>query len=285
MALDKKALDVLTRPLPKEKIQKRPGKAGMEFSYITPDFVIDTLNEAFEGQWSTKIVSSTLYENVAVVGLELEVPTENHGTIHKQQFGSCEITRGLGTGEAFKGAASDALKKCATLLGLGLELYKDDELPSNPPVPPQFRAPNRPSTPVAPPRAPAPVAPRPPAAPVAPPARPAPVAAPRPSAPSVPAPKPAGNPFAGTSSATVAKPAPPRAPAAPRENPFTSNAEASGPNSTQMSAMTNLANKKGLAPAALIALAGVMDDLGSPLQNFEDLSRDQAIQVIKAAQL
>lgn len=295
MPLNDNAVSVLTRPLPKDKIQTRPGKAGMEFYYITPDFVIETLNEAFGSEWSTRIVSHAVFgdnNNIAVVGLELAVPTTDGKYVVKQQFGSCEITRGLDVGSAFKGAASDALKKCATLLGLGLELYKDEE---SAPVstPPQFRTPPAPSTPR--PSSPAPAAPRPPvAAPSAPPARPS--APPAPAKPvTPPVPKPAGNPFsgAGTSNpAPLAKPTPPPArpvpaatPPAPRANPFTSNAEASGPNSTQLNAMTNLANRKGLTPSALIALANVVDGQGQPVSSFEELTREQAIQVIKAAQL
>lgn len=292
MPLDPNAISVLTRPLPKDKIQTRPGKAGMEFFYITPDFVIDTLNEAFGSEWSTRIISHAVFgDNVAVVGLELSVPTTDGKYVAKQQFGSCEITRGLDVGSAFKGAASDALKKCATLLGLGLELYKDEE-PAAGPAAPQFRTPPAPTAPR--PSSPAPAAPRPPvAAPPAPPARP--VAPPTPAKPvAPPAPKPAGNPFSGTGAANpapLAKPTPPparhtpAAPPAPRANPFTSNAEASGPNSTQLNAMTNLANRKGLTPPALIALAAVVDGHGQPVSSFEELTREQAIQVIKAAQL
>jgi hypothetical protein len=290
MSLDSNAFAVLTRALPKDKIQTRPGKGGLEFSYITPDFVIDTLNEAFGGEWNTRIVSHDVFaDNVAVVGLELSVPTTDGKYVAKQQFGSCEITRGLDVGSAFKGAASDALKKCATLLGLGLELYKDEEPAAPPPTPPQFRTPPAPAPR---PSSPAPAAPRPPVG--APPARPvAPPAPPKPVAP--PAPKLAGNPFSGAGAANpapLAKPTPPPArpvsvpaPAAPRANPFTSNAEASGPNSTQLNAMTNLANRKGLTPSALIALAAIVDGHGQPVSSFEELTREQAIQVIKAAQL
>jgi len=289
MPLDLNAIAVLTRALPKDKIQTRPGKGGLEFSYITPDFVIDTLNEAFGSEWSTRIVSHAVFsDNVAVVGLELSVPTTDGKYVVKQQFGSCEITRGLDVGSAFKGAASDALKKCATLLGLGLELYKDEE-PAAAATPPQFRTPPAPAPR---PSSPAPTAPRPPVA--APPARPAAPPAPaRPVAP--PVPKPVGNPFSGAATANpapLAKPTPPptrpapvATPPAPRSNPFTSNAEASGPNSTQLNAMTNLANRKGLAPSALIALASVVDSYGKPVSSFEELTREQAIQVIKAAQL
>src|SRR5574338_458821 len=146
MALTDKAFDVVTRPLPHDQIKKRPGKAGMEFSYISPDFVIDTLNEGFDYRWDTEIVYQGVHENVVVVGLKLTVYDADGNPIDKEQFGSCEITRGLGVGEAFKGAASDALKKCATLIGLGLELYRDDEAPGGPPSAPQFRPPttNRP---------------------------------------------------------------------------------------------------------------------------------------------
>lgn len=290
MSLKPQSIEVLTRSLPKEKIRKRPGKAGMEFSYITPDFVIETLNEAFQHHWNTKIVYQHMHENVAVVGLELSVPAAEEGYfVAKQQFGSCEVTRGLGTGEAFKGAASDALKKCATLLGLGLELYQDDE--DSPSDKPAFKPPVRPVAPPAvsgnaPPRpsVPPPAVPKasavPPPRPVAPPAFTPPAA---PAKPSVPGPFNQGQ----SATATVPRPAAPRAPspAAPRENPFRNNAAASGPNSTQMNAMTNLASRKGLNPTNLIALANVVDSLGNPVQSFEDLTREQAIEVIKAAQL
>lgn len=289
MTLSTQALEVLNRPLPKDKIRKRPGKAGMEFSYITPDFVIQTLNEAFNSAWSTHIVSSAIHEGVAVVGLELEVPDENGGSVRKQQFGACEITRGLDAGAAFKGAASDALKKCATLLGLGLELYQDDEAPGGPSTPPKFKPPqgvSRPSGPSkpAPSPAPRPAAPAPPARPSGPPASPK--APPKP-----PAPPTKSNPFAksgaNTTQASVPRPAAPSAPPAPappRDNPFASKAEAaSGPSSTQVNALTNLASRKGIAPADLIASVGITDAAGNPVQHFEELTRDQAIQVIKAS--
>ncbi len=295
MSLNEQSINVITRPLPKDKIKKRPGKAGMSFSYITPDFVIETLNEAFQFNWGTRIVHQAMYDNVAVVGLELSVPAADGSPVTKQQFGSCEVTRGLGTGEAFKGAASDALKKCATLLGLGLELYRDDDTSSGPSKPPSFTPPKtppaRPSTPQrgtappAPPRPPADrettVAPR-PATPVAPPA------APR----ALPAPPNSGSFSGGGGPASVPKPAAPAPPVAPpqaasaaRDNPFANkSASRSGPNATQINAMTNLAKRKEITPVDLIANASVVDDLGHAIQSFEELSKDQAVQVIKAAQ-
>ena len=283
MPLSDQALSVVTRPLDKGQIKQRPGKGGIKsFSYITADHVIDLLNEAFEHRWGTSIVSSVIHEKTAVVGLELTVWDAEGNSIHKQQFGSCDMNAGMGPGEAFKGAASDAIKKCATLLGIGLELYQDDDaasklaprLPQTPSRPAPPKAPSAPRAPAAPPRAPAPSAP----------------------ASRAPAPPKPGNPFGnGPSTTTASVPAPPKpsapsavpaAPAPPRANPFASAAStAAGPNSTQISAMTNLAARKNLSQPDMIALAKISDEQGSPVETFEELTRDQAIQVIKAAQL
>jgi len=317
MSLSEQSINVITRPLPHDKVKKRPGKAGMEFSYITPDFVIETLNEAFNFDWNTRLVYQNMHDNVAVVGLELSVPSDGQSRVIKQQFGSCEVTRGLGVGEAFKGAASDALKKCATLLGLGLELYQSDEAPGGPPAPPSFRPPARPQAPTTPAPPSAPALTRPPAPPQSletprrpvnahagvstnaapspagsgrPPAvRETPAAPHAPRAPSAPKPNPFGKNSGAVSVPKPATPPPPvsrpTAPAAPRDNPFANNAAASsGPNTTQINAMTNLAQRKGMDPVELIAHAGVVDDMGHAIQTFEELSREQAIRVIKAAQ-
>jgi hypothetical protein len=83
----------------------------------------------------------------------------------------------------------------------------------------------------------------------------------------------------------VAPPAAPKVVDAPRSNPFASQAEGAGPNPTQLSALTNIASNKSIPQHALIALAGVLDDSGSPKQTFEELTRTEAIQVIQASRL
>jgi hypothetical protein len=58
--------------------------------------------------------------------------------IVKNQFGSSQITRNKKTGDLvslgddLKAAATDALKKAATLLGVGLHLYVDETAPRQP---------------------------------------------------------------------------------------------------------------------------------------------------------
>ncbi len=287
MALTAQAKELLERPLPKEKIKQRPGPGGMTFSYITPDFVISCLNEAFDYKWDTRIISSTMHDSTAVVGFELTVYDREGSSISKQQFGSCDVNKGMGPGDAFKGAASDALKKCATLLGLGLELYQNDE-DEKPFRPPQAsKSAPRPGTK-------RPAEPR--AAPPKPKSVGNPVPPPKPAAAAPPAkpilPPPANNPFAkenggvAASTARVPAPKPMPSPAPPRANPFAkSMGTTNGPSSTQISAMTNIASRKSLSQAEMVALATIVDGEGNPVETFEALTSEQAIQVIRAAQL
>ncbi len=282
MPLTQQAKTVIERPLPQDKIKTRPGKANMTYDYVTPDFVINLLNEAFDYRWNTDVFHQTMYGDTAVVGLNLTVWDAEGNAINKAQFGSCDVGRGMGPGEAFKGATSDAMKKAATLLGVALELYSNDEAPKQ-----QFQKP------AVSPRAPAQASPSAPAAP-----RPTAVAPPIPSrsaatpaaTPAAPAATRKTNPFAnGGQTAAISKPvAPPAQPtsvSAPRVNPFASRAVGSGPNPTQLNALTNLSQRKGLSQQDMIALAAVSDETGNPKQTFEELSHAEAIQVIKASQL
>ena len=133
---EEKALKVLKAPLDKSWIEKR--KVGnTELSYIGGHVVIRLLNEAFNYQWSFEVISEEIvpsipkidkYKNnaeipqppvVKVLG-RLTVP----GLGYKEQYGSKVLIGGATEQEsAFKSAGTDALKKCASLFGIGLDLY------------------------------------------------------------------------------------------------------------------------------------------------------------------
>ncbi len=292
MAITEQAKSVIERPLDKNRVKQRQGGQGMVFDYIGTEHAIQLLNEAFEYAWDTKVVSHEIFDGIAVALVELKVWDNSGSPIIKQQFGSCNINRGVDTGAALKGAASDGLKKCASQLGVALELYLDD-------VPAGFKPPSSGSVPTKRPSGP-------PQKVAAPPTRPtAPVAATvaRPTPPASPAGAARPNPFTGQGSpntASVSKPpapvstptrpeasAPPQATAsaaARRPNPFGGNDTAKGITTVQMSALTSLAAKKGVSQPDLVALAGVADEQGSPKQTFEELTHAEAIEVVKAAQ-
>ncbi len=290
MSISQQARDVITRKLPPEKIKQRPGGGGMTFDYVTPATVIDILNEAFDYQWDMRVFDSRREDSTVIVGIELQVQGEDGALVVKQQFGCCEITRGLGVGEAFKGAASDALKKTATLFGVALELYQDDAVtvPSvsrKPATPPATPSAPRPSAKPTTPDAPRPVPPKPlpkvPTVSVAPPAPP----------------KQSDNPFeddAPTTTANVPVPRPaaalpqnprpaPAPPVAKKVDPFGGGA-VGGLSPTQLNALTNIASRKELSQLELIALASVLDAEGNAKTAFDELENAEAIQVIRAAQ-
>jgi hypothetical protein len=134
------AKEVIERPLDKSMIKERDAGFGRKLSYISGSTVINILNEAF-GYWGwnfevveEKIVQSVPKFNkktnsyddqppyIQILG-RLTVPLLG---IVKEQYGTKTLIGGASEQEgAAKSAGTDALKKCATLLGVGNELYED----------------------------------------------------------------------------------------------------------------------------------------------------------------
>ena len=132
--------------------QRKQGNATL--SYIGGHIVIRLLNQAFNYQWSFEVIKEEIipslpkpmseYKNgrrqpvlnpdgsqkmepqppvVKVLG-RLTVP----GLGIKEQYGSKVLIGGATEQEsAFKSASTDALKKCASLFGIGLDLYGEAE--------------------------------------------------------------------------------------------------------------------------------------------------------------
>ena len=120
------ARQILETPFPPEAIRTRPGSHGQELSYVETHRYIARLNEAYNGSWSFEIAGHEIGQSEVFVIGKLRT-----ADCVKMSFGSCNITRRKDNGEivdlgdTMKGAASDALKKACSLLGLGLHLYGD----------------------------------------------------------------------------------------------------------------------------------------------------------------
>ena len=120
--------EVLERPFPPELIRTRKGTFGKELAYAEVHNYVARLNEAFAGDWSFDIIEHRVVDNEVVVLGKLTA-----GGVHKTAFGCSAITTGRESGEKvslgddLKAAASDALKKCSSLVGLGLHLYGKGE--------------------------------------------------------------------------------------------------------------------------------------------------------------
>ena len=118
--------DMLEAPFPPDLIKSRPGAFGNSLSYLEGHTVIGRLNEAFDGNWSFEIVTHQVLDEEVLVLAKFRC--ESAGVV-KMAFGSSKITRDqrsgnpIALGDDLKAAATDALKKAATLLGVGLSLY------------------------------------------------------------------------------------------------------------------------------------------------------------------
>lgn len=115
--------DILTRPFPPELIKQRQGQGGKTLSYVETHAVIARLNESVDA-WDFTIEKYEVMEDEVVVLGKLVI----EGSITKSAFGGSSITRdregrAASIANDLKAAGSDALKKAASLLGVGLELY------------------------------------------------------------------------------------------------------------------------------------------------------------------
>jgi len=120
--------ELLEKPFDKEQIKQRKGNFGDMIDYVEAHAVIQRLNDAFEGQWSFEVLSQ---ENNGSQVMVLGKLTADG--VSKTQFGCSTITTNSKTGEVvslgddWKAATSDALKKSASLYGIGLHLYGADK--------------------------------------------------------------------------------------------------------------------------------------------------------------
>jgi recombination DNA repair RAD52 pathway protein len=119
------AYELLSAHFDKHQTRKQ---GGTDLTYLTGEQVLSRLNEVLGVTgWSFRVVREGATEIEAWVLGELSA-TINGETVIRQHYGNQELMRGQRpTGDLFKSAATDAIKKCATTIGIGLYLYDADE--------------------------------------------------------------------------------------------------------------------------------------------------------------
>jgi hypothetical protein len=145
-----KIKDRISARLPQQIIQQRDAGRNQTLSYISGSTVIDILNVTFGHlgwdftildrwmqectPWTNKYKDNSVEEQnpVAFVHGRLTVRTVDENgnfiTVVKESFGSKSVIGKQNEQEStFKSAQTDALKKCASLLGIGAELYRKSE--------------------------------------------------------------------------------------------------------------------------------------------------------------
>jgi len=118
--------ELLETPFPPEQVRQRQGNFGNTLDYVEAHAVIQRLNDALDSAWSFEILEHHVMKEINEVLVLGKLSTNG---ISKCQFGSSSITRTKQGGEVIsladdlKAAATDSLKKCASMLGVGLHLY------------------------------------------------------------------------------------------------------------------------------------------------------------------
>ncbi len=114
-------------------------RGGVELEYVTGEQCISRLNETLGvGGWSFLIREHGMHAEADEAWVLGEITASIEGVaVVRQQFGSQKLRRARSNGTPvdigfdLKGAATDALKKCASLLGVGLYLSKKETPPVN----------------------------------------------------------------------------------------------------------------------------------------------------------
>jgi hypothetical protein len=122
----------------------RDVRGGVEVTFISGEQVVSRLNEVLGvAGWSFRVVRHDINPEADEAWALGELVAEiGERTVVRQQFGSQKLRRSRSTGTPLdlgfdlKGASTDALKKCASLLGVGLYLSrKEPPRPANGRVP------------------------------------------------------------------------------------------------------------------------------------------------------
>ena len=120
--------ELIEKEFDRSLIKSRKGRSGTMLSYVETSEYIKRLNEAFDYNWSFEIVDEKIDNGFVVVKGKLTAEG-----ITKSQYGTSQVTVGKNDGEILsigddcKSAASDALKKCSSLFGIGLHLYNGSD--------------------------------------------------------------------------------------------------------------------------------------------------------------
>jgi hypothetical protein len=106
----------LKEPLPREAVSPNPQKPGL--SVIKVIYVVERLNDVFGlNGWH---IDNEIVETGRMVVVRATLSVPKYSIVIEQFGGNDNPDRG----DAYKGACTDALSKCASYLGIGMDVYK-----------------------------------------------------------------------------------------------------------------------------------------------------------------
>lgn len=133
-------MNLLYKKTPAQHVHEKPAKGGGKpFKFVTGAYVKSQLNRLFGFDWNFTVKEFTVKGNQCIVFGRLEgTIRDKEGkvitTLVREQFGRADIktlkadrTKALDFGNDLKAATTDALKKCASDLGIARDIYAADE--------------------------------------------------------------------------------------------------------------------------------------------------------------
>lgn len=130
---------IVLQRTPEEHIHQRPGKGGGQWNYVTGVYVTKILNYVFGWCWDYQIIDKgNVEENGKVISvwvlgrLTIKDPQTMQPILIKEQFGGADVKRKrdgslLDFANDLKASATDALKKCASAIGIAGDVYGANE--------------------------------------------------------------------------------------------------------------------------------------------------------------
>lgn len=133
-SLNSDQLSFLFAKTPQKHIYKRPAKGGGEWKFVTGVYVKKVLNLMFGWDWDFEVIKEIInIEAKQVIILGKLTCRCNGKAIIKMQYGRSDVkfkkgtTEPLDLGNDMKAATTDALKKCASELGIASDVYSPNE--------------------------------------------------------------------------------------------------------------------------------------------------------------
>lgn len=125
-------VSMLKEPLPAEAVKPHPTKTFL--SSIKAIYVVERLNKVF-GIGSWKLKSEVIDNKTAMIVVKSTLTIEDYG-IELESYGGNdnggENSKNHDTGDAYKGAVTDALTKICSYLEIGMDVFKGKKQPEQP---------------------------------------------------------------------------------------------------------------------------------------------------------
>jgi hypothetical protein len=125
--------NLVTGKTPREVVYQRPAARGMNVDYVPGWWFVQQLNALFSYFWDFEIEEQSIGQDSCWVKGKLTITDPKSGLkVTKSAFGGSRLKSkeniAIDIGDDLKTAATDALKKAATLLGIASDIYGKREV-------------------------------------------------------------------------------------------------------------------------------------------------------------